>query len=80
MPLEVKSSSGVHRCVVCGKLTTNPIFYKTCCMNKPVVFCSNHCVRKWIMEWMRNQEQTLKTTSRWSRSTPSTRTLRRDIM
>ncbi len=61
MPFEVKEAKGrVYRCEVCGRLTTNPILYKTCCMNKPVVFCSQACARKWISAWMRNQEQLMR--------------------
>ncbi len=57
LPFEVKQGGGVQRCVVCGKLTSTPILYKTCCMNKPVAFCSQVCASRWIREWMRNQEQ-----------------------
>lgn len=58
MPFEVKGISGVFRCEVCGKLiTSNPLVYKTCCMNKPVVLCSKECLSKWIAEWGKNQDQ-----------------------
>ena len=76
IPLEIKSKEGsVYRCIVCGKIVTNPIFYKTCCMNKPVVFCSRICARRWISEWVKNQDQLMK-----SKSMARRRILRRDIL
>lgn len=58
--MQVEGRGGVYRCEVCGRLTSNPIFYKTCCTNKPAVFCSEACARKWIATWMRNQEQQVR--------------------
>lgn len=78
MPLEIKSqTSGVHRCAVCGKVTRDPIFYKTCCMNKPVIFCSKKCAKIWVSRWVRNQEQII---SRRSRLATQKTVLRRDII
>jgi methionyl-tRNA synthetase len=59
MPFEIKQneSNKIYRCETCGKLiTSNPITYKTCCMNKPVYFCSKPCFTKWLSVWMRRQE------------------------
>ncbi len=60
MPMQVSGGGRLYRCEVCGRLTSNPILYKTCCMNKPVAFCSEACARKWIAAWMRNQEQRVR--------------------
>ncbi len=60
MPLEIKGIENVYRCIVCGKLTSNPIFYKTCCMNKAAIFCSQQCAQKWISQWIKNQEQIIR--------------------
>ncbi|OWJ54456.1 hypothetical protein [Pyrodictium delaneyi] len=57
MPFQLSTDRRVYRCTVCGRITTKPILYKTCCMNRPVVFCSKVCAEKWIREWMRRQEQ-----------------------
>jgi hypothetical protein len=59
MPLEVRNviTNAVYRCEVCGKLTSTPIIYKTCCMNKPVILCSRECLNKWLSEWVKNQDQ-----------------------
>ncbi|MEM1679284.1 MAG: hypothetical protein QXV81_06875 [Ignisphaera sp.] len=62
MPLELKNviPTAVYRCEVCGKTTSTPILYKTCCMNKPVALCSRECLNRWISEWIKNQEQILR--------------------
>ena len=61
MPFELKENSRrVYRCEVCGRIVINPIVYKTCCMNKPVYFCSRTCMVKWINEWMKNQDQVMR--------------------
>jgi hypothetical protein len=59
MPLEVRNviTNAVYRCEVCGKLTSTPIIYKTCCMNKPVILCGRECLNKWLSEWVKNQDQ-----------------------
>lgn len=61
MPFQVSEQGiRVRRCEVCGKLTSKPLAYKTCCMNKPVYFCSTSCLRKWVAEWVKNQDQVMK--------------------
>jgi len=62
MPLEIKNVivNATYRCEVCGRLTSTPIIYKTCCMNKPVILCSCECLSKWMSEWIKNQDQIIK--------------------
>ena len=58
MPYEVKGRVGVYRCAICGKIIRDEaIQFKTCCMNKPVVFCSKRCMKIWESKWLRQQEQ-----------------------
>jgi len=59
IPFEIREKiTGVYRCEFCGKLiNANPLIYKTCCMNKPVILCSKECLMKWLAEWGKNQEQ-----------------------
>ncbi|MET1127788.1 MAG: hypothetical protein ABWW70_00510 [Thermoproteota archaeon] len=58
MPFQVQQDrgQGLYRCAVCGRVVKEPILYKTCCMNKPVAFCSRACASKWLAQWMRNQD------------------------
>jgi hypothetical protein len=62
MPLEVKNVilNATYRCEVCGRLTSSPIIYKTCCMNKPVILCSRECLSNWLSKWVKNQDQNVK--------------------
>jgi len=61
MPFKLREEySRVYKCEVCGRITLEPIVYKTCCMNKPVYFCSRTCMVKWITEWAKNQEQVFR--------------------
>ncbi len=58
MPFEVKGKARVARCAVCGRIVREEALqFKTCCMNKPVVFCSRKCMRVWESKWLRSQEQ-----------------------
>lgn len=58
MPFEVKGRVRVARCMVCGRLVDEKAMqFKTCCMNKPVVFCSRRCMKRWESMWLRRQEQ-----------------------
>lgn len=61
MPYEVKGKSLIYRCQICGKMIhKDAIQFKTCCMNKPVVLCSQRCMRIWETRWLRQQEQIMK--------------------
>jgi len=45
------------RCTNCGKIITgSPIVVKTCCVNKPWVFCSRECYKAFLTKWTRNQD------------------------
>ncbi len=67
MPFEVKGRVGVKRCVICGRIVGgDAIQFKTCCMNKPVVFCSRRCMSIWESRWLRNQEQIIKKGKRFA--------------
>ena len=58
MPFQLKADRRLYRCAVCGRVVTGePIMLRTCCMNRPVVFCSRACAEKWVREWLRRQEQ-----------------------
>jgi len=61
MPFQLREEyNKIYRCEVCGRTVLEPIVYKTCCMNKPVYFCSRVCMVKWISEWTKNQEQVFR--------------------
>jgi hypothetical protein len=70
MPLEVKNVivNATYRCEICGRLTSSPIIYKTCCMNKPIILCSRECLSKWMSEWIKNQDQIAKRDQNVARS------------
>lgn len=58
MPLQVKGYTGSSRCSVCGKAVPKPFLQlKTCCVNKPLVFCSKKCMQVWEARWLQRQEQ-----------------------
>ncbi len=57
MPFELDATAAKQRCDICGAIVKDPILIKTCCVNKPVTFCSRKCYQKWKSEWMRRQEQ-----------------------
>ena len=58
VPYEVKDRRGAVRCTVCGRIIRGEgIKLKTCCVNKPVTFCSVRCRREWESRWLRRQEQ-----------------------
>ncbi len=63
MPFEIKKTTkNVQRCFICKKLITNPYStVKTCCVNKPIVFCSKTCMKIWERTWLKKQEQIGKT-------------------
>lgn len=58
MPFELKVQRTTElRCSNCGRvIAANPIVVKTCCVNKPWVFCSRECYRAFISKWTRNQD------------------------
>ncbi|AFA38734.1 MAG: TRASH domain-containing protein [Pyrobaculum sp.] len=58
MPFELKITRTVDlRCSNCGKIITGePIVVKTCCVNKPWVFCSRECYKQFVAKWTRNQD------------------------
>ena len=58
MPFELKVQRSIElRCSNCGKLITGtPIVAKTCCVNKPWVFCNRECYRQFLAKWTRNQD------------------------
>ncbi len=58
MPYELKVQKVVeNRCTNCGRVIRgNPIVVKTCCVNKPWVFCSRECYRQFVVSWTRNQD------------------------
>ncbi|ABL89146.1 ribosomal protein L24, conjectural [Pyrobaculum islandicum DSM 4184] len=58
MPFELKVQRPAElRCSNCGKLVgAGAIVVKTCCVNKPWVFCSRECYRQFVAKWTRNQE------------------------
>ncbi|TRM93637.1 hypothetical protein DJ526_03400, partial [Sulfolobus sp. A20-N-G8] len=55
MPFQLNTMNNVSlKCNWCGTIIkTNPIVVKTCCNNKPWVFCSNGCYQKWLAEWLK---------------------------
>ncbi len=61
MPFEVKRGGFALRCSECNKIIKGePIFLKTCCVNKPRAFCSKTCLDKWQRKWLMRQEQITK--------------------
>ena len=58
MPFELKITRTVDlRCSNCGKIITGePIVVKTCCVNKPWVFCPRECYKQFVAKWTRNQD------------------------
>jgi hypothetical protein len=57
MPFELEKSVAGKKCDVCGKIARDPIVIKTCCVNKPVTFCSKKCYQVWKAKWLKRQEQ-----------------------
>lgn len=59
MPFEIgKNVTNINRCFVCKKIVTNPYaVIKTCCVNKPIIFCSKTCKNIWERSWLKRQEQ-----------------------
>ncbi|PVU78716.1 hypothetical protein DDW12_00060 [Sulfolobus islandicus] len=58
MPLQLNTNTVTLKCSWCGNIIKeNPIVVKTCCNNKPWVFCSNRCYQQWLADWLRKQEQ-----------------------
>lgn len=58
MPFQVRGYSASMRCSVCGRIVAKPFLQiKTCCVNKPLIFCSKRCMQMWEMRWLRGQEQ-----------------------
>jgi endogenous inhibitor of DNA gyrase (YacG/DUF329 family) len=61
MPYKVEGRSIILRCTICGKVIRDEgIQFKTCCMNKPMVFCSRRCMQTWETRWLRQQEQIMR--------------------
>ncbi len=58
MPFELKVKNVTqYRCDNCGRIIReNPIVIKTCCVNKPWVFCSTQCLGQFTSKWMKNQD------------------------
>ncbi|MEM1598059.1 MAG: TRASH domain-containing protein [Pyrobaculum sp.] len=58
MPFELKVAKVTElRCTNCGRIIQGaPIVVKTCCVNKPWVFCSRECQKQFTMKWTRNQD------------------------
>ncbi|AWR98257.1 hypothetical protein DFR86_05950 [Acidianus sulfidivorans JP7] len=59
MPLEIEDiNNRAIRCDQCHNIIRGkPLVVKTCCNNKPLVFCSSKCYQEWMREWMKKQEQ-----------------------
>jgi endogenous inhibitor of DNA gyrase (YacG/DUF329 family) len=58
MPFQLETQVAQARCNICGRIIKEkPIIVKTCCSNKPWVFCSDKCYRTWLSEWLKRQEQ-----------------------
>ncbi|MFP3233270.1 MAG: TRASH domain-containing protein [Sulfolobaceae archaeon] len=58
MPMQLDVHTNALRCSWCGKfIHGEPITVKTCCNNKPWVFCSKQCYNMWVREWLKRQEQ-----------------------
>ena len=58
MPFFLGSEVNELRCSWCSKIIKEkPIVVKTCCSNKPKVFCSQRCYESWKREWLKSQEQ-----------------------
>lgn len=56
LELTIKSFTQ-YRCDNCGKIIKgNPLGVKTCCVNKPKVFCSLLCLKQFTSQWVRSQE------------------------
>ncbi len=57
MPFILNNVQGQLRCSNCGRIIIGqPIVVKTCCVNKPWVFCSEECYNEFLRRWVRNQE------------------------
>ncbi len=58
MPFELKIQRPAElRCTNCGRLVREgAIVVKTCCVNKPWVFCSRECYKQFVAKWTRNQD------------------------
>ncbi|MEM1579300.1 MAG: hypothetical protein QXN34_07605 [Archaeoglobaceae archaeon] len=54
MPFKLSDEKS-GKCSVCGKISEKLILAKTCCVNKPVTFCSKSCYQKWKAEWLKKQ-------------------------
>ncbi len=58
MPFQLNTEVKFERCTWCGGvIKEKPIVVKTCCSNKPKVFCSQRCYEAWKREWLKAQEQ-----------------------
>ncbi|MUN28320.1 TRASH domain-containing protein [Sulfolobus metallicus DSM 6482 = JCM 9184] len=58
MPLKIEYDTTSIKCDWCKQVIKGkPLTVKTCCNNKPWVFCSERCYRQWMTEWLRRQEQ-----------------------
>lgn len=69
MPFQLETSIKEIRCDWCKQIIKNkPIVVKTCCNNKPVIFCSNKCYTEWMREWLKKQEQMKQRTIKQKRS------------
>nr|WP_230937984.1 TRASH domain-containing protein [Sulfolobus acidocaldarius] len=56
--MQLNTNITAVRCSWCGKVINNePIVVKTCCNNKPWVFCSRQCYNMWVRDWLKSQEQ-----------------------
>ncbi|MDT7875995.1 MAG: TRASH domain-containing protein [Sulfolobaceae archaeon] len=58
MPFQLDVKVNALKCSWCGNIIRGePIIVKTCCNNKPWVFCSRQCYNSWVKEWLKRQEQ-----------------------
>ncbi|MGC9153456.1 MAG: TRASH domain-containing protein [Vulcanisaeta sp.] len=55
MPFLLNQGTTQLRCSNCGKIIIRqPIVVKTCCVNKPWVFCSEQCYDDFLRKWIKN--------------------------
>ncbi|NON62206.1 hypothetical protein HLB03_05780 [Acidianus sp. DSM 29099] len=58
MPFKLDTETREIHCSWCKQVIRGkPIVVKTCCNNKPFIFCSSRCYNNWMREWLKRQEQ-----------------------
>ncbi|MFP3311000.1 MAG: TRASH domain-containing protein [Caldivirga sp.] len=51
MPFLLNTGTGQVRCTYCGRVISGqPIVVKTCCINRPWVFCSEECYNRFLRQ------------------------------